>query len=341
MNSITSNTKPFISVIIATYNGVNRIKRLLDSLYNQVFDDFEVIVVDDHSNDGVDRIAAEYRKDNLIFIEKVGPRGPYLSRQQGLAKARGLYVVCMDDDDYVDEGYFRSLFVSVKNAKEQPTALITAVHIVDENGKLLSIDGKLEGTSNNFASSRKMEDLNAFRSLLSCRYGSWRLVFRRDYLLSSGYDFEAGELPLFARLFNDDCHSYFVPGAVYNYVQRTESISHDLGKSASFNSVNSSNRTFEFNDKIALNCLGRKRKMAEAYILKSLYPPYLIRGLNDDDFKRTKAELKHLKKVYHYHFFAMLRCLPYFSKRTWKSCFIIMFALDRIAWLMLKKKLGN
>ena len=330
------NKKPFLSIIIGTYNGARRIGRLLDSLFSQNFDDFEVIVVDDHSTDDTKDVIESYQKSNLKFLEKVGPRGLYLSRQQGLCAATGFYVVVMDDDDYVNDRYFSSLSSAVvEYSGDLPTALITTVKIEAE-GQEICVDGRyfdVPTDRSSFADGK-----NAWRTLLSFRYGSWRLAFNREYLLKTGYTFEAGELPLFAKLFDDDCRCVFVPEAIYYYVQRPESLSHDLKKTASFNSSDSTNKTFEFNDKIALNCKGKKRRMIESYILKSLYPPYIIRGLNDDEFSITKSALKNLKKVYHYRFLSMLGCLPYFSKRTWKSCFVVMFGLGKIAWKLLKRK---
>ena len=96
---------PLISVIVCTYNGQRTIAECLDALMNLDYPEFDVIVVDDGSTDGVAEIANRYRV-NLIRTEN---QGLSRARNTGLAAARGEIVAYIDDDAYPDRHWLRYL----------------------------------------------------------------------------------------------------------------------------------------------------------------------------------------------------------------------------------------
>ncbi|MFK8254829.1 glycosyltransferase family 2 protein [Leuconostoc mesenteroides] len=92
-----------VSVVIAHYNAGNYIRKALDSLVRQTMnqDDFEVIIVDDKSNKPLD-IIQEYEsqfKHLRIIIEDQNHGYPSIPRNHGIAKARGTFIMLMDQDD--------------------------------------------------------------------------------------------------------------------------------------------------------------------------------------------------------------------------------------------------
>ena len=93
---------PFFSVIIPTYNASNYIRKTLDSVKHQTFDDFEVIVIDDSSTDDTSLIISNYCKNDnrfrLITLKDNmgGPAGP---RNIGVNNANGEWVAFLDADD--------------------------------------------------------------------------------------------------------------------------------------------------------------------------------------------------------------------------------------------------
>ena len=82
-----------ISIIIATKNEENNISRLLRSLKEQTFRDFETIIVDNNSSDQTKKIASK-------FTSKIFIHGPERSTQRnyGLEKAIGKYILFLDAD---------------------------------------------------------------------------------------------------------------------------------------------------------------------------------------------------------------------------------------------------
>ncbi len=94
-----------LSIIVPTYNCRDYIEECIDSILDQLNDDDELIVVDDGSNDGTDRIIEEYEKDprvKIIFRRHEGASG---ARNAGLDAADGEYIAFVDCDDYLRKGF--------------------------------------------------------------------------------------------------------------------------------------------------------------------------------------------------------------------------------------------
>nr|QOW38005.1 GT [Leuconostoc mesenteroides] len=92
-----------VSVVIAHYNAGNYIRKALDSLVRQTMnqDDFEVIIVDDKSTKPLN-IIQEYEsqlKYLRIVVEEQNHGYPSIPRNHGIAKARGTFIMLMDQDD--------------------------------------------------------------------------------------------------------------------------------------------------------------------------------------------------------------------------------------------------
>ena len=91
---------PAISVIVPIYNGEKFIHRCVNSILNQTFEDFELILVDDGSTDSCPQICDEYAaKDSRVIVIHCENQGVSIARNVGLAAANGDYVAFCDGDD--------------------------------------------------------------------------------------------------------------------------------------------------------------------------------------------------------------------------------------------------
>ena len=98
------------SVIIPVYNAVGTLRRCLDSLVRQQFSDYELLIINDGSTDGSDAICREYANTySCVRYFAKGNGGVSSARNLGLEQAEGEYILFVDSDDYVSEGYFASL----------------------------------------------------------------------------------------------------------------------------------------------------------------------------------------------------------------------------------------
>ena len=91
------------SVLIPVYNSEKYLRESLDSIVNQSFRDFELIIVDDGSTDSSGKICDEYAEKypNLVKVYHKENEGVLLSRRYALKKAKGDYIIHSDADDYV------------------------------------------------------------------------------------------------------------------------------------------------------------------------------------------------------------------------------------------------
>jgi glycosyltransferase involved in cell wall biosynthesis len=99
MSQEVQRITPVVSVIMPTWNGEQFLRPAIDSILNQTFTDFELIVINDGSTDSTPRILAEYKDERLVVLTNEHNLGIAGATNRGLAVARGEYVALQDHDD--------------------------------------------------------------------------------------------------------------------------------------------------------------------------------------------------------------------------------------------------
>ena len=97
---------PFVSVIIPCFNYGKFLAEAVESVINQTFKDFEIIIVNDGSNDNSKEVAEDlvnkYRNDLQIrLINQLNSGQPAITRNNGIKEAKGDYILCLDADDKI------------------------------------------------------------------------------------------------------------------------------------------------------------------------------------------------------------------------------------------------
>lgn len=109
------NKLPKISVIVPVYKAEKYLHRCVDSILNQTFTDFEVLLIDDGSPDRSGEICDEYaKKDSRVRVFHKENGGVSSARQCGLDNSRGEYVIHADPDDWVEPDMLECLYSKVK-----------------------------------------------------------------------------------------------------------------------------------------------------------------------------------------------------------------------------------
>lgn len=88
-----------ISVIMPTYNREKTIKRAIDSVLNQTYQDIELIIVDDYSTDDTEKVISRINDKRLRYIKLEKNSGACHARNVGLDNAKGEYIAFQDSDD--------------------------------------------------------------------------------------------------------------------------------------------------------------------------------------------------------------------------------------------------
>lgn len=110
------------SIIITTYNRPELLKRALKSAQNQTYKDYEIIVVDDHS-DGLRKSEtlwivyppSEKRVENVKLIRHEVNKGLSAARNTGIKVAKGEYIVCLDDDNELAPDFLTESLLAISN----------------------------------------------------------------------------------------------------------------------------------------------------------------------------------------------------------------------------------
>ena len=109
-----------ISLIIPVYNVEKYLRRTLESVENQTFKNFEVIIVNDGSTDGSLEIIQEFvnKHDNFILVDQENS-GVGMARNAGIKVSRGIYIAFLDSDDFLEPNYLKKLyFAAIKTGSD-------------------------------------------------------------------------------------------------------------------------------------------------------------------------------------------------------------------------------
>lgn len=137
---------PKISIIVPVYNSESYLKRCLDSILEQSFEDWEAILVDDGSIDKSGAICDEYaRRDSRFSVIHRMNGGASSARNNGIGRACGTWITFCDSDDYVLPNFFESALSNVKDAdvyisglliKSADSSMRELPYIASDNSKI-------------------------------------------------------------------------------------------------------------------------------------------------------------------------------------------------------------
>ena len=224
-----------ISVIVALYNAENYVSECLDSLLNQTFSDFEVIVVDDCSTDKsvavVEEFVPKFEGRLKLFKSKKNSGFPGVPRNTALKFARGKYLTFLDSDDFFTPTALEEIY---KIAEETGAEIIHAgkhFRFTDgkDDSKVFSWPTELvveEPTLEPEDLGERMKRMVNFQTL----WWACSKLFRRDFLEKNNITFPnatAWEDMTFMFCGFIRAKNYVrVPNIFYNYRVRNGSLSH-------------------------------------------------------------------------------------------------------------------
>lgn len=173
---------PKISIIIPVYNAEKTLKRCLDSVLCQKYLDFEIIIVNDGSKDASEEIILEYKaKSNKIRYFLKENTGVADTRNFGIDKAIGDYIIFVDSDDYVKD----TIFTDIERYINEDIELIKWKGIiVDEKGKEIS---KIPGST--FDKITGAEGFNKLYSTDTFIDALWVYAIKRSIFTENNFKF--------------------------------------------------------------------------------------------------------------------------------------------------------
>ncbi len=100
LKDTASMEQPFFSIIIPTYNRSHSIVFAIESILEQTFQDFEIIIIDDCSKDNTEEVVKGIQNSKINYFRNETNKERCISRNVGIEKAQGQYICFLDSDDY-------------------------------------------------------------------------------------------------------------------------------------------------------------------------------------------------------------------------------------------------
>jgi glycosyltransferase involved in cell wall biosynthesis len=145
-----NQTLPLVSIIMATYNRANTIKRAVDTVLNQTYRNFELIIIDDGSTDNTLEILKEYNDPRIrIYVNEIN-RGVTAAKNAGFKQIKGEWFGTFDSDDELVPEAIETLMSIPLNFDNKITSVIGNCKDAisgELRGKGLNQDGYIDGNA--------------------------------------------------------------------------------------------------------------------------------------------------------------------------------------------------
>ena len=159
---------PKISVIMPVYNKARYIEKTVNSILSQTYKDFEVIIVDDGSNDGSELICDKFEQmDSRVKVFHIENGGVSNARNIGIENAKGDYIQFIDSDDYISENMLYDLCQIIQNYT--PDIIISGVKKVNHMGdEIIEVLPSMSGNKDKYSMMKNFAEEQKNTGIYGC-----------------------------------------------------------------------------------------------------------------------------------------------------------------------------
>lgn len=214
---------PLISIIVPVYKVEKVLHYCIESILQQTYKNFELLLIDDGSPDKSGEICDSYaEKDGRIRVIHKKNEGVSVARNTGFDNAKGEYIVCVDSDDYVNECYLQD-FVDVVNEYPDAQMVWCGFSTVEDYEKNITENEPYDSSEEKLV----ITDISNIMILHSkCLDSSpWNKLYKREIIISNNLrmnkDISLGEDLMFNFSYMDSCCNktiYCLNRKNYNYI---------------------------------------------------------------------------------------------------------------------------
>ncbi len=259
-----------ISVIIPTYNNEKYISRCIDSIINQTYQNIEIIIINDGSNDNTENIINSYaQKDERIIPINKENTGVSNTRNIGIMNANGKYITFIDSDDWIEKNFIEEMYKSIVRENVE---IVRCNYFLHKNNK------KIERKIKNLEYKKYENDLEidkVKKEFLISNEGNENYVMllmikndKKKILFDENLIYMEDVIYYFDLLTNKKS-IYFLNEELYNYYSNEQSVTHSSEKN--FQLINETIKVretlFHKLDNININ---NSRKLKEIFNSKCL-----------------------------------------------------------------------
>ncbi len=297
------------------YNVAQYLRRSVDSVLNQKFSGFELILVDDGSTDFSSSILDDYKKNAQVKVIHKKNSGSGLSRNAGLDVAKGEFVYFMDPDDWLEGGMLNDNYGLIKEMNPDVLLFGSYDHF---NNQVTSQD-----LENEFFQSKELF-LERFPQLFKkdVMYTVWNKLYKKSFLLNFNLRFgseRSGEDYLFNIKVYDKVSTVVVNSKkYYHYVLQRENSATANFREDMFNLYK--NEQMELIDFIKKNGIYDKNIITDRwyFILNNSWK----RALSQKNLRQSNAYTKKILKEYSKNEYIHVK---YLTKFKWKLKYLLFF----------------
>lgn len=235
---------PMVSVVVATYRQEKSLGAALESLANQMYPNYEIVLVDDNAKPEwnkkvhviVEQFQTEHPDTGITYIENQQNQGSARTRNIGIEKAKGDYITFLDDDDvYLPEKIEHQVTIMMQ---EEADYSITDLYLYSEKGKL--IDRRIHS----YVKKTDVQSLTEYHFMYHMTSPD-SMMFKKEYLLRIG-GFDAIDLGddfyLMQKAIWGNGKFCYIPGCYIKAVVHTG----EVGLSSGQNKIDCETRLYEF-----------------------------------------------------------------------------------------------
>lgn len=282
------NNDPLISIIIPCFNAEKTLEKCLESVVQQSYANLEIIIIDDGSTDETSLIYNKFQSnDERILVLKQQNSGVSKARNTGVKAATGDYICFVDSDDWAELNYCSELYSL----------------LVGENADISIVEASYEDENGNVLCSKPISDEKIFdgnRALVllledqEIQSHPWGKLFKADLLKNVHFPenlkcFE--DYSTLFKIFNKAVKVVKSNEKLYHYIQREDSLSHNLSPATAYQFFLAIMEVFEFWRNSAK--VGDRNKIIKNIVRKLLMVlKRITRNTKEDEMKSEKDEIR-------------------------------------------------
>ena len=279
---------PGISVIVPVHNTVQYLERCVESILSQTFEDLEIILAENLSDDGsaelCDKLAL---RDNRIKVMHLDKAGPSYARNQALKICSSPYIGYVDSDDYIDKDMYETLYGA---------AVEYGADVVYCNFRMTYPDGRqTPSQGSGKIVKRKAEDIvtDIFTETVSS--APWTKIFRRH--IPEKTPFPEGRLyedhAVVYKIIADCSCCVWVDRTFYSYYQRPESTCHTPSPSKIYDYFCAESGRIDYLDRYSTIPQETKDEIFRIQVRNSIY--YFRLFITLEGGERMQKEIKAMR----------------------------------------------
>lgn len=177
-----------ISIIVPVYNVENYLENCIESILDQIYKDFELILINDGSVDKSGDICDKYsNQDSRVKVFHIENSGVSYARNFGVKKSKGRYIMFCDSDDIVEKEWCAKLYEEIINNKN--SLIMSGFKIYNNRGgkseiekRFVDIDNTIITNKNQYFSKYKIKLLATV----------WNKIYEKKIIVDNNIEFNSG-----------------------------------------------------------------------------------------------------------------------------------------------------